>query len=218
MDLDLTLITTNLPVFLRGALVTLLVSLAAIAIGMAGGILVCLARLSSKRILAYGARIYISAFRGVPILVLLLIVYYILPELGIETPPLVAAVAGLSLNTTAFQAEIYRGGFASIPTGQIEAARALGIRPLRIYGKILIPQVMRKVMPSLINEIIILLKNSSLISAIAVTELMRVSQTLVASSYRPLEIYVTTAIIYLMMTMTIAATGSAFSRKMQAAG
>ncbi|WP_319547889.1 amino acid ABC transporter permease [Desulfogranum marinum] len=218
MDFDFATIISNLPVFFRGAVATLCVSLAAITVGMVGGMLVCLVGISSHKILKLGAKLYISVFRGIPILVLLLIVYYILPEIGIETPPLIAAITGLALNTTAFQAEIYRGGFASIPHGQIEAARALGIGPLRLYRKILIPQVMKKVMPSLINEIIILLKNSSLISAIAVTELMRVSQTLVASTYRPMEIYMTTAAFYLVMTMAIAAVGSAFSRKMAVAG
>lgn len=218
MDFNLTLIIDSLPVFFTGAMVTLSVSLTAIFIGMVSGMLVCMARLSKRPVLFIGARIYISLFRGVPILVLLLIVYYILPQIGIETPPLFAAVAGLALNTTAFQAEIYRGGFASIPAGQVEAATALGLRPARIYLKILIPQVLRKVLPSLVNEIIILLKNSSLISAIAVTELMRVSQTLVASSYRPLEIYLTTAFFYLIMTLAISMTGSLFSKKLQAAG
>jgi len=217
MDFNLTLIIDSLPVFFNGALVTLSVSVTAIVIGMVSGMLVCMARLSEASFLNIGARIYISLFRGVPILVLLLIVYYILPEIGVETPPLVAAVAGLTLNTTAFQAEIYRGGFASIPTGQVEAAKALGIRTARIYTKILIPQVLKKVLPSLVNEIIILLKNSSLISAIAVTELMRVSQTLVASSYRPLEIYLTTALFYLVMTLGISMTGSLFSKRLQAA-
>lgn len=218
MDFNFSTIIDNLPVFLNGAFVTLAVSLAAIAIGMVGGMAVCLAGRSRNALLSFAARLYISVFRGVPILVLLLIVYYILPEIGIETPPLVAAITGLALNTSAFQAEIYRGGFASIPRGQVEAAGALGIRPVRIITKILIPQVMKKVMPSLTNEIIILLKNSSLVSAIAVTELMRISQTLVASTYRPTEIYLTTAILYLVMTMTISATGSLFSRKMNACG
>lgn len=217
MDFDLSTITNNIPVFLNGAFVTLCVSLAAIALGMIGGMLVCLARISDNKLLSIGARFYISIFRGVPILVLLLIVYYILPEIGIETPPLIAAITGLALNTTAFQAEIYRGGFASIPHGQRKLHVLLACAPCG-FTKILIPQVTKKVMPSLVNEIIILLKNSSLISAIAVTELMRVSQTLVASTYRPMEIYIATALLYLIMTMSIAATGSVFTRKMAVSG
>jgi polar amino acid transport system permease protein len=130
----------------------------------------------------------------------------------------VAAVTGLALNSAAFQAEIYRGGFASIHPGQVEAARALGLSPVRTYRRILIPQVLKKVMPALVNEVIVLLKNSSLISVISVTELMRVSQTLVSSSYRPLEIYLTAALLYLLMNFGLATVGARFSRQNQYTG
>lgn len=213
MDFDLELIISNLPTLVHGATTTLLVSLAAICIGMFGGMGICLCRLSKNRLIKALAIIYIHIFRGVPILVLLLMIYYILPEIGINTPPVIAAIAGLTLNTTAFQAEIYRGGFLSVPVGQVEAAKALGMRSTRIYSHILIPQVLDKVMPSLVNEIIILLKNSSLISVIAVTELMRVSQTLVAASYRPLEIYLTAALMYLVLNLSLACVGRSYSNR-----
>ena len=130
---------------------------------------------------------YRSFWRGTPILVQLLIVFYLLPAIGVDVPPIAAAIIALTMNTAAFQAEIFRGGLLSIPKGQIEAARMLGIGILSIRVRILIPQMMRLVLPALVNETISILKNSSLISVIAVTELMRTSQQVVSVTYRPLE-------------------------------
>ncbi len=216
-SLDINVVIDNLPVMVTGAGTTLFVSLASILAGLVIGMGICLCRLSHNRLLSIPARVYISALRGVPILVLLLIVFYMLPAVGIEVPPIMAAIAALSLNTAAFQAEIYRGGFASIPAGQAEAARALGMREQRILGRILVPQVLIRVIPSLVNEVIVLLKNSSLISAIAVTELMRTSQQLVSKTYRPTEIYLTAAVLYIIMNLGLSLFGE-YLRKRLAGG
>lgn len=207
-SLDFNVVAENLPALLQGAVVTFGVSLASIAVGLCVGMAVCLCRISRCRPLAWAARAFISALRGIPILVLLLIVFYMLPQVGLGLPPLAAAIVALSLNSGAFQAEIYRGGFASIPAGQAEAARALGMGEGRILRRILVPQVLVKVLPSLVNELIMLLKNSSLASAITVVELLRASQQVVATTYRPTEIYLTAAVLYVVMSMTLATLGN----------
>jgi polar amino acid transport system permease protein len=119
----------------------------------------------------------------------------------------VAAIGALALNTTAFQAEIYRGGLLAIPPGQFEGARILGITVWQARRRVLIPQMMRLVLPSLLNETISIVKNSSLVSVIAVTELLRVSQGLVAVSFRPTEIYLAAAAIYLTINLVLAQLG-----------
>jgi polar amino acid transport system permease protein len=210
---DLGLIIGSLPALARGAAMTLFVSLTAIALGLVLGMLLSFARMSANRWLSAAARFYISALRGIPILVLLLMVFYLLPAVGLEAPPLVAAIAALTLNTAAFQAEIYRGGFAVIPPGQIEAARVLGLSETRIKTRILIPQVIWLVTPALVNEIIVLLKNSSLVSVIAVTELMRVSQQLVSKTYKPTEIYLAACLLYVLMNLCLSALGSRLRRR-----
>lgn len=206
-------VLTSLPTLLKGAGVTLGISMASIALGLVVGMLVCLCRISDSKLLSWPAAVFISALRGIPILVLLLIVFYMLPLVGIGIPPIMAAILSMSLNSGAFQAEIYRGGFLSIPNGQAEAARALRMSEPRILWRILIPQVMNKVAPSLTNELIMLLKNSSLASSITVVELLRTSQQIVSNTYRPTELYLTAAFLYILMSIAISVVSGAARRK-----
>ena len=216
--LDFSAIAANMPALLAGAGMTVAVSLGSIAAGMLIGLAVCLCRISRRRLLAWPARVFISTLRGLPILVLLLMVFYMLPGIGLDAPPLVAAIAALSLNSGAFQAEIYRGGFASIPPGQAEAARALGLGEVRILHRILVPQVMAKVLPSLVNELIMLLKNSSLASTITVIELLRASQQIVSVTYRPTEVYLVAAVLYILMNLGISALGGVARARLAGGG
>ncbi len=121
--------------------------------------------------------------------------------------PILVAILALTLNTVAFQAEIFRGGLLAIPPGQLEAARMVGIRKWAARQHILVPQILRLVIPSLVNETISILKNSSLVSVIAVTELMRVSQQIVATTYRSFEIYIAAAIIYIVINFLLSLVG-----------
>jgi len=214
----LEVVFTSLPTLLKGAGVTLGISMASIALGLVVGMLVCLCRISHRKLLSVPAAVFISALRGIPILVLLLIVFYMLPLVGIEIPPFMAAILSLSLNSGAFQAEIYRGGFLSLPAGQAEAARALGMSEPRILWRILIPQVMHKVTPSLTNELVMLLKNSSLASSITVVELLRTSQQIVSNTYRPTELYIAAALLYILMSSGISLLGEVARRKLYHGG
>jgi polar amino acid transport system permease protein len=135
----------------------------------------------------------------------LLIVFYMLPQVGLDVSPFIAAVIALSLNTAAFQAEIYRAGLMAIPRDEIEAARMLGIREWTIRRRILIPQMSRLVLPPLVNEAIIIVKNSSLVSVIAVTELMRRSQQIASTTtFKPVEVYLIAGAIYLAVNLLLA--------------
>ena len=210
-------ISNHYNAFLVGAAVTAMVSAVSIALGMVAGLWLAFGLISRNRLLRRASAVYRSAWRGTPILVQLLIVFYLLPEVGVDVPPVAAAVIALTMNTAAFQAEIFRGGLMSIPPGQAEAARVLGIGMLQIRIRILIPQMLRLVLPALVNETISILKNSSLISVIAVTELMRTSQQVVSVTYRPLETYIIAAAIYLAMNLVLARAGAWFENRTAAA-
>lgn len=211
----ITLIEGNLGPLLWGTAMTLLVSGTAIVLGMPLGLGLCFGLVSRNRAVRRVSLVYQSAWRGTPILVQLLMIFYLLPVVGVNVPPILAAIIALTMNTTAFQAEIFRGGLLAIPPGQLEAARMVGIRRWAARIHILIPQIFRLVIPSLINETISILKNSSLVSVIAVTELMRVSQQIVAATYRPFEIYVTAGIIYIVVNSVLSAAGMAVERRLR---
>lgn len=204
------IISDHWQVLLGGAVFTAVLSLTSIILGMFSGLILCFGLMSENRALRYASKTYRSIWRGTPLLIQLLIIFYFLPHIGLQVPPLAAAIIAMTMNTAAFQAEIYRGGFAVIPNGQVEAARMLGISSFRIRKTILVPQMFRVVLPSLVNETISILKNSSLISVIGVTELLRTSQQVVATTYRPLEVYILAALFYLAMTVSLAMVGRYF--------
>jgi polar amino acid transport system permease protein len=182
------------------------------------GLALAFGLLSYRSPLAALCGLYRSFWRGTPILVQLLIVFYMLPQVGVDVSPFVAAVIALSLNTAAFQAEIYRAGLMAIPRGEIEAARMLGIRKWTIRRRILIPQMFRLVLPPLVNEAIIIVKNSSLVSVIAVTELMRRSQQIASTTFKPVEVYLIAGAIYLAVNLLLAQVGRRMERHMTIAG
>jgi polar amino acid transport system permease protein len=212
--MDFSFVLREWEVLAIGAYHTVLVCCISLLLGFALGFVVCLLRMSAYRPLAAAGRVYISFFRGVPMLVQLLLIYYALPFAGINVPPLVATVIGLSVVAAAYQAEILRGGFQAIPNGQRDAARVLGLNPWTIRFRIELPQVMRLVMPSLINDAILLLKSSSLISAVGVLDVTRASQNIAASSLRPMEAYLAAAAIYCIFTAVLSALGSLLERRM----
>ncbi len=199
----------------EGAGITAALSLAAILAGAPLGLAVCAMR-QRGGVPGRLARAYISLFRGTPLLVQLLVLFYVPGALRISLAPLTAALLGLALNTAAFQAEIYRAGFEAVPRGQAEAARALGLRAWQRTRLVLLPQVIRLVLPNLTNEAVDILKNSALVSVIAVTDLLRVGQQVTAVTYRPLEAYLAVAALYWMLTSALSLTGHAAERQLAA--
>jgi polar amino acid transport system permease protein len=198
----------------KAASVTIALSFAGIAIGFVIGALVCAARLSRRAWLKRLGSVYVSVFRGVPLLVLLLFIYYFLAEFGLDVPAIVAAVGGLALSSAAYQAEILRGALNAVPRGQAEAATALGLTGFEIWRRILLPQALRISVPPLINEFILLLKASSLVSVVGIAELTRVSMNIASMTYRPLEAYVGGGLFYLAINLTVAGFGALAERRL----
>lgn len=214
MDFSFKVIAHNFPYLLDAAKWTLVISFAGMLVGLGLGIIVCAARISRNFWLRRAAALYISFFRGVPLLVQLIAFFYILPYVGIDMPAIVAAFLSIGMCSAAYNAEILRGSLQAIPNGQTEAAEALGIPPFSLWRRILIPQALRIGLPSHINELILLVKVSSLASVVGIGELTRVAQNITGQTYRPLEIYVAAAVIYFVINAILAWLGRAAERKL----
>ncbi|MFT0862541.1 amino acid ABC transporter permease [Ancylobacter sp. G4_0304] len=206
----------SLPLLLGASVWTIVYSLASVAIGFCIGTLMCAAGLSQSPALRGIAAFYVSFFRGVPLLVQLLLSYYCLPLIGINVPSSVAAVGTLALCTGAYIAEILRGGFLGIPAGLIEAARMVGLSRAQILTRIEVPMAVRFTLPSLVNETTMMVKASSLISVVGVLELTRLAQNIATSTFQPLEIYLTAGVIYFVINAAITFVGSLAERRFRA--
>jgi arginine/lysine/histidine/glutamine transport system substrate-binding/permease protein len=200
-------ILNALPNLLQGALVTLELTAFSVLLGMIGGSLLGIVRLSPITPLRWGARAYIDFFRGTPLLVQIFMIYFGLPALlqsigiNFSLSRLVAAVMALSLNSAAYIAEIVRAGIQSIDIGQSEAAQSLGLDSTQTMRYVIFPQAFRRMLPPLGNEFITLLKDTSLVAVIGFEELFRRGQLIVADNYRAFEIYAAVALIYLVLTL-----------------
>lgn len=193
---------------------TLLISGMGILLGLVVGAVICAAALSRSRWLRRFAAVYVSFLRGVPLLVLLLLVYYLLPAIGINVPKLVAAVGAIGICSSAYVSEYWRGSIISLPPGQTEAAVAVGMAPLAIWTRIILPQAARISLPSLINEAILLVKASSLVLVIGIMDLTRAAQGQASITYRPLEAYIAAAVIYLVINLALATLGRVLEKRM----
>ncbi len=183
--------------FLVGIGVTLAYTVGTVLLGLAIGLVLGLARLSRSRWVNAPLVALIEVFRCTPLLVQIIWFYYALPViLDVQIPAAVAAVLVLSLYTGAFYAEIFRGGIVSIEAGQWDAARALGLRRWGVMRLVVLPQAVRRMVPPFMNQSIIQLKNTSLVSTIAVPDLLYQGTLITADTYRPLEVYTVVAVIY----------------------
>lgn len=202
-----TTIATAFPLLLRGALVTLQLTAISVILGLIGGSLLGIIRLSKILPIRWAARAYIDFFRGTPLLVQIFTIYFGIPaisqELGFDLNlnRWTAAIIALSLNSTAYIAEIVRAGIQSIETGQSEAAESLGMSSNQTMRHIIFPQALRRMLPPLGNEFISMLKDTSLVAVIGFEELFRNGQLIVATNYRSFEIYAAVAFIYLVLTI-----------------
>jgi polar amino acid transport system permease protein len=203
-------------VLVQAAGTTAALSLVANAIGLLIGGGVCAATLHHSPIVARLGRIYVSFFRGAPLLVQLLLLYNLLPQIGFNLPSIVTAILGLSLCTGAYQAENLRGGFASIPVGLIEAADVAGFSPWQTFIRIKAPIAVSLTLPAIVNEAIMILKASSLASVVGMVELTETAKNLAASTFRPLESYAAAGLLYLALNWILAAGGSLGERFMRA--
>jgi len=187
---------------LTGLGYTVFYTLICVVLGIVIGVLTALPRLSSSSWIAAPFRAYVELFRCTPVLVQLVWFYYALPVLtGIQISATTAAVSCLSLYGGAFYSEIFRGGIISIEEGQTEAARALGMRRGQIMWRVVLPQALRRMVPPLVNQSIMQLKNTSLLSVLALPDLLYQGQVIAHDSYRPLEVYSVVAVAYFLLLL-----------------
>ena len=204
MELDYDLIVQSIPILILGAGVTLQITLLSVGFGLLIGLFVGMARLSVLWPLRTAARVYVDFVRGTPLLVQIFLTYFALPIVtGHRIDPFIAAITACSINSGAYVAEIVRAGIQSIDKGQMEAARSLGMTFPQAMRFVILPQALKRVVPPLGNEFIAMLKDSSLVSVIGFEELTRRGQLIIARTYGSFEIWMTVAVIYMIMTFTI---------------
>lgn len=203
---------TNLKFLLSGLTTTIFISLISIVISMILGMLVALPSLSKNKFLSYFNIAYVEIVRAVPLLVLILWVYYGLPIMtGISFSPFVSGIIALSISESAFQAEIFRAGINSIRKAQWEAGSSLGLSFLNKLRFVIMPQAIKNILPAIGNQFVYVLKMSSLVSIIGIGDLTRKANELVVTTYRPLEIYTFLIFEYLILILIV----SYFVRKLE---
>jgi polar amino acid transport system permease protein len=201
MDLDFSPVWDGWREIAHGTLVTIEVTVGAIALGCVIGLLIGLGRLDPRRRIVYGlCTAYVGFIRGTPLLVQLFIWFFGLPHFGINLPALFCGVVGMGIYSGAYVSEIVRGAIQSIDRGQMEAARSLGMPRAMAMRQIIIPQAVVRMIPPLGNEFIALIKNSSLVSLLTIADLMHEGQKIISTSYRSLEVYLAIALVYFVLT------------------
>ncbi len=200
---DFELVKRVLPFFITGVWWTAKLSFLSLLFGLPIGLLLALTRVQSSKLLAAPAAVYVEIMRGTPLLVQILFIYFVLPSFGINIPAFWSGIIALTLNSAAYIAEIFRAGILSIDAGQMEAARALGMTYSQAMRRIILPQTFRRVVPPLTNEGIALLKDSSLVTIIGITELTRTGQEAASRYAAPLTIWPVVAIFYLLLTFPL---------------
>ena len=207
----------NLKFLLSGLYYTILLSVTAISISIVVGLIVALPGLSQNLYLRSINRVYVELVRAVPILVLILWVYYGMPQLaGISIVVFWAGVTALALSDSAFEAEIFRAGIQSVEKGQYEAAHSVALNYTDTMRFVILPQAIRRVLPALGNQLVYMLKMSSLVSIIGMQELTRKANELVVTEYRPLEVYTILVLEYLVLILIVSAAVRWLERRMQA--
>ncbi len=208
-------VSQNIPSFLMGAVVTLELTILSVAIGMVLGLIFGLLKLNPQfKIGYYLATFYIDFFRGTPLFVQILLLYFgVLPLFG-DIGAFTSAVIACGLNSAAYIAEIVRAGIQAIDKGQMEAGRSLGMNQRQAMWYIILPQAYKVVIPPLINEFIAMLKDTSLVSIISVSELTLRGKLIYASSYEPAWVWGTVAIMYFIITKLLAMFGDYMERRL----
>jgi polar amino acid transport system permease protein len=222
------------PLILRGLWLTISITAGAAAIGLAGGLIVAMARMSENPLIRVIATGYVNLFRALPLLVQILIWYNLgtfLPELGIGIPftdigfyaptndvlsPMAACLVALGLNQSAYMGEIIRGGLLSVQHGQIEAAVALGMTRTKVFWRVVAPQAARSIIPPMGNDIINLLKATSLVSVVGVGDLMTRAQGIYAATYQVIPLLLVASFWYLVLTALLAFAQNALERRFSA--
>lgn len=216
MDINFSSIVPSLPFILQGIWVTLQIVAISLLIGFAWGIVLALLKISRIKPLMFLADAYTSIFRGTPLVLQLLIIYFGLPQLlGFPIEPYPAAVAAFSLNSAAYISEIIRAGINAIDKGQTEAAMALGVPYTKMMKDIILPQAFKNILPALMNEFITLTKESAIVTVIGVQDIMRRAYQVGADTYNYFAPLIFAGIIYYILVMLLTLLGKGVEGRMK---
>ena len=213
---DFSVLEPYMPLLAGAVWVTLKFTFFSTIMGFLGGFILALITLSKNKIASFFAKAYISVFRGTPLLVQLMLIYFATPQLTSYTiSPLEAGVLSFGLNSAAYISEALRGGILSVDRGQWEAAMSLGVPPYRLVLDVILPQAIKNALPSLVNESIMLLKDSSLVSVIGVADTLRWADLIQAKTFRAFEAFVVAAAVYYVLVMLLNLLGSYLEKKVR---
>jgi cystine transport system permease protein len=190
------LVIESLPILLQAAIITIFLAVVSMVFGLVIGLLVALARISKNSLIRRLAVAYISVIRGTPLLVQIYVVYYGLPQVGISLDPIPSGILALSINAGAYLSESFRAAIESVDKGQMEASYSIGMTYSQALTRIILPQCIRTALPTVGNTYIGLLKDTSLVSVITVTELLQSASLIIARTFQPLTLYLEVGLIY----------------------
>ena len=213
--LDFSAVVPSIPYIAKGIGVTLQIVVGATILGLILGILLALCKIGKITVLRLLADFYTSIFRGTPLVLQLMIIYYAIPQLfDITVDPMPAAIIAFGLNSGAYISEIIRGGINAVDKGQLEASLALGIPYSKMMKDIILPQAMKNIMPSLMNEFITLTKESAIVTVIGALDIMRRAYVVGGSSYRYLEALMIAGVMYYILTLILSFLGKMLEKRM----
>lgn len=210
------ILTNSFPVLMQGLRMTLIISISSILFAMVIGLVVSLMRLSGVKVLDMISKTYVDIIRGTPLIIQAFFLYFGVPDLlNIRIDNLTAGIIIMSLNAGAYMSEVFRGGILSVPYGQTEAARSLGLSNAKTMRKVIIPQAVKNMVPAFVNQMIISLKDTSLLSVIGLGELTQRGQIVVAATYNSFEIYFIIGVMYFVLIKLISLFGDFVERKLK---
>ncbi len=215
MMFDFSKVVPSIPYILEGIGVTLQIVVFATIIGLILGIILALCKIGTIQPLRWFADFYTSIFRGTPLVLQLMIIYYAVPQItGIKIDPMPAAIAAFGLNSGAYISEIIRAGINAVDKGQLEASKALGIPYTKMMKDIILPQAMKNILPSLMNEFITLNKESAIVTVIGAADIMRRAYVVGGATFRYLEPLLIAGLIYYVMTLVLTFFGKLMEKRM----
>lgn len=220
--MDFSFLSDYSQLFIDGTKITIGISICTLILGFLVGVIVCMARISRNKIFSILGSIYIEFLRGTPLLVQIYIIYFGFPTIGIKFPDVgpipseyISAIVALSINSSAYIAEILRSGIQSVDKGQMEASRSLGFDYSTSMRLVIIPQALKNVLPALANEFIVLVKESSIVSVIGIQDLMYSADIVKGNTYLAFEPLLVAAMIYFVLTFTLSKLVGLFELKLE---
>lgn len=192
-----------LPILLQGVQLTVLITLASLVVSTLLGLVWAVMRVSGIAVLAGFSAVMINILRGIPIIVQLFYIYFVLPDIGIQLTAFQAGVIGLGIAYSPYQAENFRAGIEAVDPGQREAALAMGMGPALIMRRVILPQAFRIALPPYGNTLVMMLKDSSLVSTITVAEMTRAGQLIASSTFQNMTVYTLVALLYLVLSLPL---------------